>query len=169
MLIGIRNQIRLLAEITFFQGRFAAQRNGFQVAATIKRHAIYPTVHQLPHIISYPCHYQYPRAHQNHPRKYIHSLRMKLSVRHIFPPLLNMLWPLLSIIQIYECTCQMIPCIFLYIAMAFIASDIVKLMRRTSSSIFFGVTNISAISSSRRLHAIWYLCFSVNSLMILRP
>lgn len=82
---------------------------------------------------------------------------------------LNMLWSLFSIIQIYECTCQMITCIFLYIAMAFIASDIVKLMRRTSSSIFFGVTNISAISSSRRLHAIWYLCFSVNSLMILRP
>ena len=32
----IRNQIRLIAEITFFQGRFAAQRNGFQAAAILK-------------------------------------------------------------------------------------------------------------------------------------
>ena len=37
MLIGIRNQIRLLAEIAFFQGRFTAQRNGFQATTTIKR------------------------------------------------------------------------------------------------------------------------------------
>ena len=37
MLIGIRNQIRLLAEITFFQGGFTAQRNGCQAAAFIKR------------------------------------------------------------------------------------------------------------------------------------
>ena len=37
MLIGIRNQIRLLAEIISFQGRFTAQRNGFQVAAIFKR------------------------------------------------------------------------------------------------------------------------------------
>ena len=37
MLIGIRNQIRLATEITFFQGRFTAQRNGFQVAAIRKR------------------------------------------------------------------------------------------------------------------------------------
>ena len=33
----IRNQIRLPTEITSFQGRFAAQRNGFQVFAIIKR------------------------------------------------------------------------------------------------------------------------------------
>ena len=39
MLIGIRNQIRFVAEITFFQRRFTAQRNGLQVAATIKRHS----------------------------------------------------------------------------------------------------------------------------------
>ena len=37
MLIGIRNQIRLLAEITFFQRRFTTQRNGFQAAALRKR------------------------------------------------------------------------------------------------------------------------------------
>ena len=37
MLVGIRNQIRLLAEITFLQCGFAAQRNGFQVGAIIKR------------------------------------------------------------------------------------------------------------------------------------
>ena len=36
MLIGIRNQIRLVAEITFFQGGFTAQRNGCQAATTIK-------------------------------------------------------------------------------------------------------------------------------------
>ena len=39
MLIGIRNQIRLPTEITSFQGRFAAQRNGFQVG-TIAKHRI---------------------------------------------------------------------------------------------------------------------------------
>ena len=37
MLIGIRNQIRFVAEIAFFQGRFTAQRNGFQAAAVAKR------------------------------------------------------------------------------------------------------------------------------------
>ena len=36
MLIGIRNQICFVAEITFFQGRFTAQRNGLQVAASLK-------------------------------------------------------------------------------------------------------------------------------------
>ena len=36
MLIGIRNQIRLPTEITFFQCRFTAERNDLQAAATIK-------------------------------------------------------------------------------------------------------------------------------------
>ena len=33
---GIGNQIRLLAEITFFQCGFAAERNGFQAGAFLK-------------------------------------------------------------------------------------------------------------------------------------